>query len=128
MVTTPLPIPKDIRANGKVAQLVLKPRRSYNCFECGLLIEVAEPHYLITYSGAGLSSIKFPERVCVACLSLSLSKNGFQHIKLREVWGGLFDYCYANIKELEQARRMRGLVICLQKIWRNLPERACSYD
>ena len=111
-----LPIQQDIRHNGKIAQLVKRPRKAYNCVECKSPTEIGEPHYTITYGGAGLRNIKFPDRVCVGCIRLKMNLP-LTWQDQRQNWGDLLTYCYDKREELESTGRMRGLVICMQKIW-----------
>lgn len=33
-------------------------------------------------------------------------------------WKALFDYCYEHREELEKQGKMRALVLCLQRHWR----------
>ena len=113
------PLPKDIRADGKIAQLVIRPKKSYKCTECGLPTEVGEPHYSVTFAGSGVGGLKYPDRVCAGCIRV--------HMKLpltwedrRRQWGELLDYCCSNLDELECTGRMRGIVVCLQKIWMDM--------
>lgn len=42
-----LPLQSVIRIKGRIAQLITGPRKAYKCHECGLIIEVKEPHYLV---------------------------------------------------------------------------------
>ncbi len=111
-----LPIEKDIRRNGRIAQLVVSPKKSYKCDECGYPTEVGEPHYTVIFSGSGIRGIKFPARVCVGCIRTNMNLP-LSWQDQRRIWGSLFDYCRDNYAELEQTRRMRGMGKCLQKIW-----------
>lgn len=113
-----VPLPEDIRVNGRIAQLVQRPRKAYKCHDCGLSTESGEPHYSVTWAGSGLGSLKFPSRVCVGCIPQHLGlKKTWQ--ERRGEWGLLFDWCHSNCEELEATGRMRGLVLCLQKIWQD---------
>ena len=111
-----LPLPADIRLNGKIARLVRKPIKPHLCSECKIIIEVTEPYYTVEWAGSGLGSTKRPSRACVACLPQSLGIERTSE-EWRLLWGGLFDYCQANIDELERTCRMRGLMLCMQKMW-----------
>lgn len=114
-----LPLKVDIRANGKIAILVRNPRKSYQCRECKLTMEAREPHYTVTYGGAGLRNIKYPNRVCAGCLPTHMGMAPTWQERYDE-WGRLLDWCRLNCAELEAKGRMRGLVICMQKIWRDM--------
>jgi len=113
-----VPLPEDIRVNGKVAQLVLRPKKAYKCHGCGLPTEPGEPHYSMSWAGAGLGSIKFPSRVCVGCLPQHL---GLERTWLERYaeWAVLLGWCSLNRESLEVAGRMKGLTLCLQKIWQD---------
>lgn len=115
----------DIRANGKIAHLVKKPRKAHTCSECNLIVEVSEPYYAITWGGSGLGSNKFPDRACVACVPESLGIER-TYEEWNQLWGDLFDYCRANAEEFERTCRMRGMVLCMQKIWRRREDLRCS--
>ena len=125
MKNSDLPLLEDIRLSGKIAQLVRKPRKAHKCSECGIIIEVGEPYYTVEWAGAGLGGTKYPNRSCVACLpdALGIERT---YEEWRQLWGELFDYCYANSGELERICRMRGLVVCLQKIWNKMEGARCS--
>ena len=113
-----IPLPEDIRVNGKIAQLVRRPRKSYKCHDCGLPTEVGEPYYTVTWAGSGLGSIKFPDHVCAGCI--------YQHLGIKKTyeerrgeWAAFLDWCAFNREELENTGRMKGLTLCLQKIWQD---------
>lgn len=57
--------------NGKVAASTLA-RKNYNCGRCHSPIMRGEHYWQVTYAGAGLGNIKFPERICVLCLDQRL--------------------------------------------------------
>lgn len=64
---------KTIIRNGKTATLRVA-RKEYPCTECHLTIFIGEHYWNITINGAGLGSIKFPERTHVGeCLEKNLS-------------------------------------------------------
>jgi len=125
MKKSPLPLLEDIRLNGKIAQLVRKPRKAHLCSKCDQLIEVAEPYYTVEWAGSGLGSTKRPSRACIACLPEALGIERTSE-EWRHLWGELFDYAYANSLNLEETGRMRGLVLCMQKIWKRKEESQCS--
>ena len=60
-------LPSDIRQNGKIAEL-RKARKCHNCSGCRQPITEGTRYYSVTYAGAGLSSIKFPDRFHAECV------------------------------------------------------------
>lgn len=50
-----------LRGNGRIASLVKNPRTTKTCSVCGKLAAAGEPRYNVTWAGAGLGSIKFPD-------------------------------------------------------------------
>jgi len=56
-----------LAAKHRIAELK-KARKMYWCDSCGLPIIQGEHYYCVTWAGAGLGSIKFPDRVHVECL------------------------------------------------------------
>jgi len=64
---------RSITRNGKVATLTLA-RKNYGCGRCHSPIMQGEHYWQVTQAGAGLGSIKFPERICVLCLDQKLEE------------------------------------------------------
>ncbi len=75
MVNRSILIPMRITINGKVAELVTA-RKTYKCDECGYPIVPHSDYYQITLGGAGLGSIKFPDRVHVHCIEKYMETGG----------------------------------------------------
>ena len=75
MVNRSMLIPTRITVNGKVAELVTA-RKNYKCDECGYPIVPHSDYYRVTLAGAGLGSIKFPDRVHVHCIEENLKVGG----------------------------------------------------
>ena len=64
---------RTITRNGKTATLAVA-RKNHSCTECHLTIFRGAYYWNITLNGAGLGSIKFPERTHVGdCLQKNLS-------------------------------------------------------
>ncbi|MDZ4230391.1 MAG: hypothetical protein U1B77_01070 [Dehalococcoidales bacterium] len=112
------PIKKDIRANHKVALLVMRPRKEFVCIECERPILVAEPYYQVTHGGGGLRNIKYPDRVCVGCIPKHMGIPTTYEERHRE-WGALFDWLYLYSLDTNLTSRVKGLTSCLQKIWQD---------
>ncbi len=51
-------------------------RKVHACSRCRRRIEIGEKYFSITIGGAGLSSIKFPDRACSSCVN----EEEFSHI------------------------------------------------
>ncbi len=66
-MTMMTPLPQRVTHNGQIADLG-RARKCYKCDECGQEIPATTQYYSITLGGAGLASIKFPDRVHVGCL------------------------------------------------------------
>jgi len=64
-------IPIRITVNGKIADLITA-RKTYKCDECGYPVVPHSDYYMVTLAGAGLGSIKFPDRVHVHCIETYL--------------------------------------------------------
>lgn len=111
------PLTDDFRHEGRIAQLVKWPRKSHPCRECRGEIGKGEPHYTVTWGGAGLGNIKFPTRVHVACLANHLAMALPQGL-FKELWCALFDYGYHHNTEMENSGKMRGYVVCMQRVWK----------
>jgi len=111
-----MPLLPDIRVDGRIAQLVKWPRKAHRCKECGGAIEVCEPHYTVTWGGAGLGNIKFPTRVHVACLPQHLGM-ATTAVFLKKLWAAMFDYAHANCVDLEKTGRLAGYVAAMQRAW-----------
>lgn len=53
--------------NGRIAELT-KARKDFVSRCCGLMIEKGSSYYSVTYAGAGLGSIKYPQRCHINCI------------------------------------------------------------
>ena len=120
-----IPLARVLSKNELTAMLVMNPRKERQCAECGLIIEVSEPHYTITYRGAGLESIKFPDRVCVSCVRKKLNIKTYYEGRYTE-WQSLYVWSCDHRAELEASGRMRGVTSCLQKLCQELLTEALS--
>ncbi len=59
--------------NGKTAKLIMA-RKEHTCAECHLPIHSGDHYWEVTLNGAGLGSIKFPDRTHIGtCLEKNLS-------------------------------------------------------
>jgi len=56
-----------IRKNGYIVT-VRKARKPHSCKECHQPIERGDEYCAVTLGGAGLGSLKFPDRVCRSCI------------------------------------------------------------
>jgi len=68
------PLPTRIIRNGRIAELH-RARKQYICLQSGLPIEPGEYYYSITYAGAGLGGLKFPDHIHVNCIEKYLNAN-----------------------------------------------------
>lgn len=66
---------RRVARNGMIADL-RKARNQYVCIQCVGLIEAGERYYSVTYAGAGLGSIKFPDRCHQDCVEEYLNSKG----------------------------------------------------
>jgi len=62
-----LQVLSELKVRGGIATLRVA-RKGHKCCECGLPIELGEPHYCIYIGGAGLGNLKFPDRKHVRCV------------------------------------------------------------
>ncbi len=62
-----------------IGSLVRKARRTYECVTCHSTIAKGTPYYSVTIGGGGLSSLKFPDRWCPACIAKRLENEGGTH-------------------------------------------------
>jgi hypothetical protein len=113
------PLSRDFRHEGRIACLVKHPARQYSCRECRGIIEKGEPHYMVTWGGAGLGNIKFPSRVHVACLPRNLGMVTAPG-DMKALWNSLFDYGYSHCKKLHKSGGMYGYVVCMQRVWKEV--------
>ena len=56
-----------LRASNRIATLT-RARKRHRCNHCHLSIMPGEDYYSVVLGGAGLSSLKFPDRVHEVCL------------------------------------------------------------
>lgn len=61
--------------NGKVIEL-RKSRKEHLCLNCGLPIPAKSFYYSVTFGGAGLGSLKFPDRIHLDCVDNYLDFGG----------------------------------------------------
>jgi hypothetical protein len=62
-----------------IGSLIRKARRIYECVICRGVIAKGTPYYNVTIGGGGLSSLKFPDRWCPACIEKQTEKEGGTH-------------------------------------------------
>ena len=65
---------KELRVNGRICELT-RAKKSFKCSWSGLDIVPGEEYYAVAIAGAGLGSIKFPDRVKVDYIDEYLNRN-----------------------------------------------------
>jgi hypothetical protein len=110
------PLARDIRIDGRIAELVTAARKSYPCRYCPQTIILGEPHYIVSWAGAGLGSIKFPSRLHASCLPDYLE----QPVRAEEwqyLWGLMFDYAALKCRWLQEHHKLDGYIAGMMHIW-----------
>ncbi len=65
---------KIVNRDGMTAVLT-KARKYFDCHICHEVIEKGTYYYSVTFNGAGLGSLKFPDRVCLSDLDTYFEKH-----------------------------------------------------